>query len=501
MSTTNEGACVLQTNNSSPSTSDNLTALAGCTPSEWLIPDNKNTRSRFKHNILQQMTHKTPRSFSLPARIDSGNIPWAHEFIPDGWQAIYEGPFTGTLAKAAYRQHDNAPFMTRQLADLVNCFFFSWLRNCFRRKIKLRFEGNEMGVSATSQPFMMKETRVFSNALRNDVRERVEENWVDWEKEYKKTYCEILDSETWSRLGQRVGTFCRDLGCPNATDDAYAALSALRNYNIAVMRDTTSWRLQVTLEEKVAEIRKLEGQLELYQKAIACLSFRGLLENLPDPRHRYIEGEKKAMISATSHWKNFINAAKDEANACKERAHPFATLATDPDAMQHGEALYNMLSDNIHGFSENLKALSSANSGEATSEFTYKPVQFDPGKSKFLQAIIPKNRKADGSVDVEKERERYGVVWDENKRKLVARSKYQDPSLSNTGQVTPAQTSTKHQPQSAPVNGSESAGNHDSSGQLPTVNLTGESSVTTPRPRKRTWHKKPKEKKEQKGAS
>ena len=377
--------------------------------------------------------------------------------------------------------------MTNQLADLVNCFFFTWLRDCFRRKIELWWEKDVMDDgSATSQPFTLKETRVFARALDEEVRTVVEEQWSKWEGEYKKMYCEILDSETWRRLGQRVGTFCRDLGCPDASDNAREALNALRHYNIAAMRDTTSWRLQVTLDEKVAQIKELESRLELYQKAIACLSFRGLLENLPDPQYRYRDGQRSAVVSATSHWKNFLAAAGDEAKSCSDGAHPFATLATDPDAIKHGDSLYSTLSDNIHGFSQNLKALENVSSDRATNEFTFKPIQFDPGKSKFLELMVPENRLSDGSVNYEKERERYGVAWDERKLKYVARSKYQDPPLHVAVQATPAEVKTVGQPPQQPLKGnSEVTEKKESPGEVPPVILAGEPSVSAPHPPKK----------------
>ncbi|KAF1977096.1 hypothetical protein BU23DRAFT_596596 [Bimuria novae-zelandiae CBS 107.79] len=460
---------------------DDLTRFAGCTTQEWHLPKNTNTKSRFKQNLLVQITRETPRSDSLLVRMRA--VLWAKEFILDEWDAVRDGPFVGTLAKAAYKE--DARGMTKQLADLVNCFFFTWLRNCLRRKISQWWDNDEeYKSSATSQPFRMQETERFAKALEPDTLSHVEQDYADWQKVYRDIYSAIHHSETWRRLGQRVGTFCRDLGCPDATDDAHVALSALRQYNLAVLRDTYSWEVQVELKTRITEIQKLKDQLELYQKAIACLSFRSLLENLPEPEHRYSKGQKP--VSATAHWKDFLAAAKDEAKSGGNSQHPLYKLVTEqPSTVEDGTTMYSTLSNNIHGFSQNLNVLNHLHGAPSGSEFAIKSIHFDPGKFQFLSAMVPIHFKPDGSVNIDKERKRYRVVWDaekENRKEnrqggVVAQSKYKGPAV----QTANSQLGKENQP---PTNTTLNTGPSNTQGgakQVLQTSTSGGSTATQPK--------------------
>jgi hypothetical protein len=376
---------------------DDLMRFAGCTPAEWCLEETNN-KARFEKNLLEQMTRQITQSDSFIERMN--RLPWASEFIHDGWAAIGDISFRGKLAIDAYRL--NSREMTMQLADLVNCFFVTWLRNYFRRKIV------DPNHAIKVQPFTLEETGRFSEELDANTKLQIKENSKKWRSEYIRCYKAVLDSETWRRIGQRMGTFCRQVGCPDAGDDVTVALGALRSYNIALLRDTSSWELQVELKAKEDEIERLKDQLESYQKAIACLSYRSLVETLPNPQHRY-DGTNE-VIDRTSHWKDFLRAAKQQAKGFKpdDKLHPLHDIVNDKDAMKGGDGIYGTLSDNIHGFSKSRDA-------RKGKEFDFKHSNFDPSKVIFLEAVKPRNWRNDGTIDWKKERERYGVVWEKDR--------------------------------------------------------------------------------------
>ena len=470
----------------------NLTRFAGYTLSKWKLSEDASIiRSRFKKRLLVRLTRETPQFDSLLARLDT--ISWAREFIKERRDSGWDDSFDCREAKRAY--HEDANIMTKQLDDLVNCFFYTRLRNCFRRRIQQSQNGNGED-PARRKAFSLEETRQFSTQLERRIRNGVERDYKYWAKEYKETYDDVHGSETWRRLGERVVTFCRYVGCPNVPDDVHAALDALRSYNSS-LRDPVTSRLQERLDERDTKIRKLEDQLQLYQQVITSLSYRSLLETLPEPQHRY--NGTQQLISATDHWKDFLGAAIEEANLQKtvgNTGHPLNQINTDDrNSVDGGMDLYSCLSDIIHGFRQNLNELNDAadaQSGGDLGDFTIKSLHFYPSNYNFLKAIKPVSWK-DGSVDVEKERERYGVYWDDgrprkgwSKRKggFVARSATKD----SASQLAAEEQASADAPPAINAASSSSSG---ASEQKPQATKAREPATTTP-PRMAVQAKPPK---------
>lgn len=152
-----------------------------------------------------------------------------------------------------------------------------------------------------------------------------------------------------------------------------------------------------------AEVERLGELCRVQQRMIANLSFRHVLEVLPDPG--LTDSDGKPLQTSAARWKQFWNDTWNKAQNQADffpgssASHPFSELLTRFDwgtqerIRKTGEDLFDILSTNIHHY---------------PGEFAFKKYEWDVPQAAILRALTPVTaRKQDGSVDWNLERQRF----------------------------------------------------------------------------------------------
>lgn len=228
--------------------------------------------------------------------------------------------------------------------------------------------------------------------------------WEAW----TSCYANSKASSQWKQVIHKVGQFCLAAGSPEASnDDPFQSLQNLR--------DTLSRHFLYTADLH-KRIFDLQTQINQQQRTITALAYRGILENIVTEENGRGPVEK---------WKNFLkyriffdndkgNSKKlaekqgDLKNRNKELDGFLKKYQQGTYGQQHirevTDLLYSTLSREIHNFRPTSK----------DDQYAVSSGQFDHMTMDFLLALKPlaDNVAGDGSVDWEKEQERYPLFPD-----------------------------------------------------------------------------------------
>jgi hypothetical protein len=226
----------------------------------------------------------------------------------------------------------------------------------------------------------LKETRSFAQFLQ-DIPE-VDSDLIKSYDMAKRNLDLIEEEDQWRQLCLNVRTFGDVMGC--------SAVSLNPQESISKLHET--FRKNDVTEELRDRIKEMELELGRQRRIITCLTFRHILERLP-------EHPKKRMEYAND-WANFWSDAMRSAAKSGDDEHPlapllnqFGTTAGSEVVEKVAQAMYGTLSTNIHHFK-----------GEGIYEV--RDDQWDALPCTILRAIVPHSKK-DGSVDWAEERKRF----------------------------------------------------------------------------------------------
>ncbi|XXH03963.1 hypothetical protein Hte_010371 [Hypoxylon texense] len=250
--------------------------------------------------------------------------------------------------------------------------------------------------SPTTKKFQLAD---FCKKLEKNQMIPTDEVWTAWTN--CRTNPEGLSQ--WAQVVDNTGQFCLAAGSPEASkEDPFESLRHLRktlSRHFLYTADLHKW------------IFNLQAQINQQQRTITALVYRGVLENIVAEENGRGPVEK---------WKNFLKdrvffddhqGREKMREDLKKRNQGLDEFLNTYRKGQHGQQhiremadhLYSTLSRAIHNFRL-------AGAGE-DDQYDVSSSQFDPMERDFLLALKPlsANVAVDGTVDWEKEQERYPV--------------------------------------------------------------------------------------------
>ena len=196
----------------------------------------------------------------------------------------------------------------------------------------------------------------------------------------------------WAALCSQVASFCQEMGSLSVSRNPLEDIQNLKTYAASQGSRTREAALEI-------ENRKLAQTCREQHRVITNLKFRYLLENLPGPKPTNAKGNPTA--TSTGRWKAFwtdawTNAQKQGSSG----SHPLSPLLqkfdnnTQKQVEAIGKGLFGCLSTNIHHCGGEIEVIDD---------------QWNVIDAAILRAITPleTSTKPDGSVDWDKERQRY----------------------------------------------------------------------------------------------
>lgn len=160
------------------------------------------------------------------------------------------------------------------------------------------------------------------------------------------------ETRIWQQILSRIRQFANTL--PPAADldpdsDFATCLFSVRRKLIFRLSESKEQSLNAKIDLVQSEKKELEDRVRQYDRAISDLGFRHLIEKLP------VCAESKGGTS-TDRWKNFWEGAWNHNGEGPKHGSPLRTLWINSDSRtrksitEAGARLFNVLSDNIHGF-------------------------------------------------------------------------------------------------------------------------------------------------------
>ena len=218
------------------------------------------------------------------------------------------------------------------------------------------------------------------------------------------------ESLAWKIMRKRAQMFADVIGCPLPVEadraDVFPYLNAILSKGHQKSSESQVAELQARVDVLTKEKLEQAEKLRVYERTMACLAFRHVLERLPQQQSKKKESEK---------WQDFWDKAVLEANKRGGRTTPVSKVietygARTEDAAKLknvdtikrvGATLYNILSSNIHHSAE---------------EFTLKPDQWDDLIRAILESIVPETK------DIKT------VEWDVERARFITPPKSSAPS-------------------------------------------------------------------------